>query len=1027
MQNCFHCDFDKGTVFCKDCDYLLCLNCNKSNHFIGDQKNKYLHSFFEICEECDEQEREIYCKGCEEYFCKPCFNNMHRRGNRKYHIKEELNTTKRYSLFCNILILCEVNKNVIDSLLNKTTRLGLYFGYSIVFIKKQDKQLDQGLIDSIKDFHLFDDLEDLIVSVREVNQHISEKARIDSFYLINTHIALEKEIEREWPHIRVFKEIIKNKDFDINKDVYHKKTDLSKLKGSGKKLNTNISETRLSRLILDWENSFLVKNKLKHPVEHIYNDIDYEGQEGKRYLKIIQKELHKQALEGQLKILREKLLKSLQAKYDLSLIKLQHYIDKAAEFNIIYQQHREFSANHSIVFISLKNSFLFSHENFLWIVRSLVKDEISLSEEMILNRIKDVFDLDSSEFLHDYFDDYIKFKLVTNEEKVILFKDLCIVKRKNTYKIIFFQNKKKECLCRSCDKNKSLAKQTTEKIKKIRRSNSFEMSMNKCALENEKDEVRECLNRVEYVSYDLNKDYSEDKDYTLFSNFVQRVFDEELLPIGALLSKNKDYSFPNDFTIEKSNSQLNDSMLQTKLGRVQDIEAILPRLRKISRQNRYFSTDTKKFNRNVSGFGNFPINKNLWFNNSVNQTSSNNQFDMISGEKEYSLPIAKNGIPGGRYGLALFIKYFGTEQLREFSLGKILSLINFALKIGELRHIKTFIILGEKTEFFNTSNIDMTKNKKEMIDKLETVLIKIFKENGNVIRITKLHSVLEKEGSVKFKDFAPYGIIRWKDLLTELNPNLFTIEKLKKNDFALVYKKATEQQREYLKKHVKRRKRKRNKDGKKIVDSLTNITVDKNKSFKQKNTKMNSSTIDGYLDKIKIALFQILNTCDNGIELGLLEKRLAEELASNFDYISLGFEDFYTFLNENIKKFIEIEVKYVSNKESRYIIHLKNRRFGYFNKNNYTILDKQKEKRKTTTSPNKEINDFLMKILNGQTGEPRGSLTNDNIRRSSHKKFSNISLITLNKLLKDEHNISSFNYLNKFKAANSIVISTEEG
>lgn len=45
-------------------------------------------------------------------------------------------------------------------------------------------------------------------------------------------------------------------------------------------------------------------------------------------------------------------------------------------------------------------------------------------------------------------------------------------------------------------------------------------------------------------------------------------------------------------------------------------------------------------------------------------------------------------LPGGKYGLAVYIKYFASEKLRALSLGKILSLINKGLQINLIEHVK---------------------------------------------------------------------------------------------------------------------------------------------------------------------------------------------------------------------------------------------------------------------------------------------------------------------------------------------------
>lgn len=48
----------------------------------------------------------------------------------------------------------------------------------------------------------------------------------------------------------------------------------------------------------------------------------------------------------------------------------------------------------------------------------------------------------------------------------------------------------------------------------------------------------------------------------------------------------------------------------------------------------------------------------------------------------------KKVLPGGRYGLSIFVKYFGSQKLQSLSLGRILALIKKALSMGLLEHVK---------------------------------------------------------------------------------------------------------------------------------------------------------------------------------------------------------------------------------------------------------------------------------------------------------------------------------------------------
>ena len=110
----------------------------------------------------------------------------------------------------------------------------------------------------------------------------------------------------------------------------------------------------------------------------------------------------------------------------------------------------------------------------------------------------------------------------------------------------------------------------------------------------------------------------------------------------------------------------------------------------------------------------------------------------------------------------------------------------------------------------------------------------------------------------------------------------------------------------------KRKRRKRKKKNKNIDNN--NVYSIKNQKVLKVN-KLNLSTVNDYLQKIKTAIFIILNESLGGIEINLLEKFTNERLKSEFDYVTFGYSDFYHFLMEKLENFIEIEVKFKNKRE----------------------------------------------------------------------------------------------------------------
>jgi len=72
----------------------------------------------------------------------------------------------------------------------------------------------------------------------------------------------------------------------------------------------------------------------------------------------------------------------------------------------------------------------------------------------------------------------------------------------------------------------------------------------------------------------------------------------------------------------------------------------------------------------------------------------------------------------------------------------------------------------------------------------------------------------------------------------------------------------------------------------------------------------------------------ILKGNSMGLELGRLETLVNQRMPGEFDCVTFGYETFYNFIQENLSEFVEVQVRYMNKRETRYIIHLRHERFG---------------------------------------------------------------------------------------------------
>lgn len=768
---------------------------------------------------------------------------------------------------------------------------------------------------------------------------------------------------------------------------------------------------------------------LKHPIFHIYNDIEFEDKTLKNYSLLIQQEFHNEALKGNLKFLYDAMLLKMQSKYEIPLPKLNTLCEKAVMSNIFYKQVREFSSNHKLIFISLKASFLFSHENFLWIIKSLHNDCISFTIPMIINRIKDIFDLAlSPDYLYEYLDEYIKLKNSMDSTQESIFDNLDVYKEgKNNYKILFYLNgasvKREKILFEKCEDLEAVYEENEEFqafLKFIDDTFEEDLITIDCSGKPERgpihnNPINQDTNPLETPFYHKDSDCgtllkkSHQEDISSQSN---NAFLEHGLSMGqtASLSNTKRKLKPCKNAFNFTGSKPSEEYMNIKIAKDDEFEQTS-------------KSKTNALQKGISG-------SNSRFCSSIDHNIIYSTIDAIKdpvypNEKEMG-NFVKKAIPGGKYGFALFVKHFGTQKLKKLSLGKILALIDKAVKIEYIKYIKTFIIKNENYVANKTPvNEEESRMRQQLLELFRDALEKIVKDSKGEVNFAQAKELLEQTTNRKFKDLEKYGISKLKAFI-ELYPDQFKLEESKKGTLTLKFKMSSnsklieKRNQNSNKKRPTKAKKESNHEHfpKAPVESLKDISYKRKFSVSQKKDRLNVSTIDGYLNKIKVVIFQILNNSKTGVELGQLQKLLNEKIVSEFDYVTFGYENFYNFLLENLSNFIEVEVRHFNKYDVRYIIYLKNKRFGVAQNDKYILPYSGLEHRDSrdfvvnqnnSTTNNASLNMFLNKLLvQNNINQPSNYKTKNT---HNEKLGSNISL--------DFQNFSS-NYLSKLRNSNLV-------
>lgn len=971
MPNCFECTIQLALVFCSQCNYVLCRFCNIQKHFHSafqkhfdkdltldssksDLKEEKEHTISLVCEECEKNQRSLFCSECDERFCKSCFDTFHQKGKRKLHIPEKLPFFDRFNILA-LIVLFDAKKEenhdlalYLKILTENNFRLENYIivlTYDLQSAKNmfnfsskiEFQQVHESFFSSQSDFKEIFTFEP-IFSVEAIYRFI-----FNDF----TNEQISQRLNITFPNV---KSIDISKCFDVKKylqkilekPIIFTKTEKS-LKNEPKKIpefkktHTNLSfsiKTPIENLYshkIDRRNNEL-SSELKYQMFHVQNDFDFSEKTLKSVFLKIQADFIAEALKGNLKFLYDQVLLKLQEKFDVPIFKLASFFDKAVSSDVFYKHKRQFSKNHTLLFVSLKPSFLFSHENLLWVVKSLRNDCLSFTLPMILNRIHDAFDLVlPEEIMYEIFDDYILLKSKSkNEEKISIFRNLEIIKsssveyqityyedESNTIKFNNFEDKK------TIDENEPLFHKFLKNIdhvfendlicidvpSKSSRITEFQVlqtcqdsnpldarisQKDSFCVTNKKFSTRQEISHNSYCDFLETKNAQKSQTLISYSNIKN---EQEILPVPI---ESVCTTFPSEqkdnFITKKKTESINKSKISSKFSNSFDHNVI------------YSKTDEIK--------------------------EAQVQPEKITSE------LIKKGIPGGKYGFAIFLNHFGFQEFRTFSIGKLLSFIDKAIKIEYIHYIKTFLV---KNEHFISNQEILQKNKEnfekdELFALFANKLEEILKKNNGQINLAQAKEMLEEHTNKSFSELYKFGINKIGNFIEKFSEKFYVFEPKKGmlvlrlcDNCSLLPKNSIQSAFKEKNIYIKKKDKQIGLGQKKMpIESLKEISYRAGRhSLADEKGRLNSSSIEDYLKKIKLIVVEILLNNKNGIELGRLQKILNEQIPSEFDCITFGYENFYNFLLENLSDFVEVQVRYLNKHEAKYIIHLRNKKFGF--------------------------------------------------------------------------------------------------
>ena len=119
IEKCQECKDAMGSLNCKQCKNLFCVDCFIKCHAKGNRRN---HTTFKsivrpLCSRCETSRSTLFCEQCTELFCSTCFGTAHAKGSRQLHLfRDAMNFHLLLEIADNQPFMEVARRKVLDSL-----------------------------------------------------------------------------------------------------------------------------------------------------------------------------------------------------------------------------------------------------------------------------------------------------------------------------------------------------------------------------------------------------------------------------------------------------------------------------------------------------------------------------------------------------------------------------------------------------------------------------------------------------------------------------------------------------------------------------------------------------------------------------------------------------------------------------------------------------------------------------------------------------------------------------------------------
>ena len=373
------------------------------------------------------------------------------------------------------------------------------------------------------------------------------------------------------------------------------------------------------------------------PLDHKYNDKQLEGSLQTNLSLVVQQMMVAYALEGDILVDYNQILRDVIEVTKLSETDAQNILLRMSDLNIIIINTRQVTQSQSLNLVSLKLEFI-TLENLYWVIKSLLLDRVTPSEEILIARIKEAFGL----------------KLKPKSWSKVFEKFYEILNTDN------HQNSKHSQILSNIEITVSALTGTVPTANHGLSQKIFVFRVKDVCLEPED-------------SKDIPDHHPE---WEYFKNYLDKLFETDLLL----------YNQSSSNTDMKATCNILDKPIYRGQGSVSDP---LDTDKSLSGRDR---------NPENPQLGVFPIVTPDQFQDSCSVPNAKANDKLDSGEKS-EMPISNfKAISGGRYGMAQFIKFFGPPRLSNLSIGFLSKLVQKSIELGLLKYYKTFLLKTEKAE-----------------------------------------------------------------------------------------------------------------------------------------------------------------------------------------------------------------------------------------------------------------------------------------------------------------------------------------